>query len=439
MGIITALPKAPVGPSGLVYEDRESNYFRVARRAFTDPAILAEERARIFEKCWIYLGHGSEIPANGDFLTRTVAGRDIIFNRDRGGAVHAFFNTCPHRGATIVREKRGNAIAFQCFYHGWSFNVNGRFASRYAEGNYGAGHYESGCANIAAVAQLDHHRNFYFINLDANAESLSDYLAGAKELLDVVADQGEAGLQGLEVIAGDQDYFVGANYKLLAENSYDGFHAGPTHSTYFEYLKNMGDLEDLQYLKNHPGKSYDLGNGHAVIESHPDGSPWGRPTGNWLPSWSEELRALVDERERQLIKAFGKERAHRIAKRSRNIGIFPNLVVNDIMGLTVRTFYPQTPDMMSVTAWALGVKGEPEVSRALRINNFLEFLGPGGFATPDDNEALEACQRGYRNQKEAQWNDISKGMPRGKNALSEDEEQMRCYWREWNRRMSATA
>ena len=26
---------------------------------------------------------------------------------------------------------------------------------------------------------------------------------------------------------------------------------------------------------------------------------------------------------------------------------------------------------------------------------FLEFLGPGGFATPDDNEALELCQEGF--------------------------------------------
>ena len=94
---------------------------------------------------------------------------------------------------------------------------------------------------------------------------------------------------------------------------------------------------------------------------------------------------------------------------------------------------------MAVSAWALGVKGEDERLRALRLFNFLEFLGPGGLATPDDVEALESCQRGYRNLREAAWNDISKGMPRGNQAFTDDEEQMRCFWREWDRRMAAGA
>ena len=31
-----------------------------------------------------------------------------------------------------------------------------------------------------------------------------------------------------------------------------------------------------------------------------------------------------------------------------------------------------------------------------RLDSFLAFLGPGGFATPDDIEALESCQQGFR-------------------------------------------
>jgi len=63
-------------------------------------------------------------------------------------------------------------------------------------------------------------------------------------------------------------------------------------------------------------------------------------------------------------------------------------------------------------------------------------LGPGGFATPDDQEALENCQRGYRNQREVGWNDISKGMPRQGPPKNDDEEQMRCFWRQWRQRMA---
>ena len=103
-------------------------------------------------RCWLYLGHSSEIANNCDFLTRAVGGCELIFNRDRAGVVRAFFNTCPHRGAMEVREKKGNALSFRCFYHGWSFNVNGRrFAPRLEEGKYGKEHYGGGCADLVQV------------------------------------------------------------------------------------------------------------------------------------------------------------------------------------------------------------------------------------------------------------------------------------------------
>jgi p-cumate 2,3-dioxygenase alpha subunit len=424
---------APVAPAttGLVLEDRNRHQFRVARRAFTEAAVLEAERRRIFDTCWLYVGHGSEIPETGDFVTRAVGGRELVFNRDRAGAVHAFLNSCPHRGATLVREPRGNAIAFQCFYHGWAFNVNGRFASRYAEGNYGEGHYSGGCADLVATPRLEQYRDFWFINFDRNAGSLSDYLADSKEYIDLVADQGDA---GMEIIGADQRYFIDANWKLLAENSVDGFHGLPTHSTYFDYLQNVGDLRMSGGDNQFRGGVRDLGNGHAVIE-YP--SPWGRPVARWTSAWGEDKREMIEAGRARLVAAFGKERGLRMAELSRNMIIFPNLVINDIMAITVRTFYPLAADRMAVSAWALGVKGEDARLRALRLFNFLEFLGPGGLATPDDVEALESCQRGYRNQREAAWNDISKGMPRGALARTDDEEQMRCFWREWDRRIAA--
>src|SRR3546814_4721338 len=78
----------------------------------------------------------------------------------------------------------------------------------------------------------------------------------------------------------------------------------------------------------------------------------------------------------------------RIAKQSRNMVIFPNLVINDVMAITVRTFWPTAPDYMEVNAWALAPVEESEWLRKFRLFNFTEFLGPGGFATPDDVEEI---------------------------------------------------
>jgi phenylpropionate dioxygenase-like ring-hydroxylating dioxygenase large terminal subunit len=106
---------------------------------------------------------------------------------------------------------------------------------------------------------------------------------------------------------------------------------------------------------------------------------------------------------------------------NRNMLIYPNLIINDIMAVTVRTFMPTSATAMTVTAWEAAPRDElPEV-RQRRLDSFLTFLGPGGFATPDDIEALESCQQGFASGG-VEWNDISRGM--GRSPQATDEEQM---------------
>ena len=163
-------------------------------------------------------------------------------------------------------------------------------------------------------------------------------------------------------------------------------------------------------------------------------SAWGRPIAHWVAPFGEHRKAHFEEVRRRFDERFGPERARRICETSRNLGIFPNLVINDIMAITVRTFYPVSPDYMEVNAWALAPADESAEDSALRLDNFLTFLGPGGFATPDDVEMLESCQRGFAN-REVGWSDISRGMKREHPSIT-DELQMRAFWRRWNQLMT---
>lgn len=95
----------------LVLDNRNAGLFRVHRSVFTDPRILDLERRRVFEQCWIYAGHTSEIPQPGDFRTRRVAGRPLILVRGGDGVVRVLLNTCTHRGAQVCRESCGNTKA----------------------------------------------------------------------------------------------------------------------------------------------------------------------------------------------------------------------------------------------------------------------------------------------------------------------------------------
>jgi p-cumate 2,3-dioxygenase alpha subunit len=416
--------------SAWVSEDKAGGYFRVARSAFTNEEVLELERNEIFSKCWLYVGHGSEVPEPNDFVAREIGGRQLIFNRDRKGDYHAFYNTCPHRGAAVVREPKGNSLAFKCFYHGWSFNNNGNFATRFPAGVYPEDFGKDGCTDLVAVPRLESYQGFWFVNFDVQAGSLFDYLAGAREYLDVVSEHSP---NGMEIVGGAQEYSIRANWKLLVENSIDGYHAAETHSTYMEYLVDaVGGSGELFPRTGNISRAYDLGNGHAVIEGP---APWGRPVAQWIPAWGEKGKADILVIRAELEARLGPERAAKVANGNRNLIIFPNLVINDIMALTVRIFYPHAPNYQTVTSWALAPKGEARDFRKRRLDNFLEFLGPGGFATPDDVEALESCQKSYANAPGAKWNDISRGAL-NEVCAADQEEQMRCFWREWDRRMA---
>lgn len=408
-----------------LHVDETRHLFRVPRASFVSTDVFELERDAIFNRCWLYLGHASELTQPGQFVTRTVAGRNLIFNRDASGQVNAFMNTCPHRGATVCRDRAGTAKNFQCFYHGWVFGNDGELKSQPGKESYCEGFNQRGDANLVRAPRLEAYRGFYFVAFDQDIVDLPTYLGHAREYLDLVADQSEA---GMGIVGGTQEYSIRANWKLLVENSIDGYHASTTHASYLDYLKGTaGALAAVGLV----GEGRDLGNGHAVIEYT---APWGRPIGQWIPAWGEQGKADIERIVDGLTQRFGAERAQRIALKNRNLLIFPNLIINDIMAVTVRTFYPLAPNQLHVNAWALAPADESEWSRKSRLENFLEFLGPGGFATPDDVEALQQCQAGYENLREAGWNDISKGMGKAPPAM-DDEIQMRAFWVEWNARV----
>jgi len=408
----------------LIIDDTENGVFRVHRSAFTSPEIFEAERDLIFNRCWLYLGHESEIPKPGDFLRRTVGGRPLIFVRSaKTGQIRAFHNTCPHRGALVCRTDSGNGKVFQCFYHAWSFNTDGELVGMPDRQAYRL-EFRFEDLGLQPVAGLDSYRGFVFVTFNKNAEGLIDYLAGAREYIDIVVDASES---GWEIRKGSNQYSINANWKLLAENSVDGYHALPTHDTYFKYLTSTGvELGAGGFW----GRGCGLGNGHALIEFK---GSWGRPIAQWAPNFGEDTREEFDRKRAWLTEKYGATRAEVMAEHNRNLLIYPNLVLLDHFAVSVRTFDPVSPDYMEVSAWHFAPRSEPEKVRAVREECFVSFFGPGGMATPDDVEALESCQDGYRSGG-IEWNDISRGMTREPEV--KDEEQMRAFWRRWRDQVS---
>lgn len=412
---------AQLNGSNLVLDESAERRFLVDRTAMTSPEIYAAELKKVFDHSWLYVGHESEIRNRGDYVRRPVGGRPVFMVRGaKTGAVNVFHNSCTHRGAVVCRQDSGNSKSFQCFYHAWTFSSEGNLVGVPGRDAYPDDlDYEQ--LGLARVARVESYRGFVFASFDPDIIDLVEYLAGAREYLDHVIDaQGD-----LQILAGTHEYGMQANWKLLVENSIDGYHAVPTHDTYFKYLADLGT--DLAGGVN--GVARDLGNGHAVMEYL---APWGRPIAKWETIFGEAAKTEMAAIRADLTAKFGEDRAAVMCDHNRNLLIYPNLIINDIMAVTVRTFMPTSATSTDITGWQAAPHDElPEV-RQRRLDSFLTFLGPGGFATPDDIEALESCQQGFASGG-VEFSDISRGM--GRDPLATDEEQMRAFWRRWRDQM----
>ncbi len=400
----------------LLIDDRTHGLFRVNRAAFTDHDVFEQERREIFSRCWLYAGHASEVPRPGDFVTRNIGGRPMLLVHDTGGTIRAFMNTCTHRGNTVERSRAGNTKLFTCFYHAWSFSTQGELVGLPGEDAYSDA-FDRKAMGLVPAPRFENYRGMLFVCFDRDAPTLADYLGPrAQAQVDYFLDSGS---ESLAIARGAQSYSMKANWKLLVENSIDGYHGMPTHQRYFRnYLSDIGVQGNFPTGDRPDTAGISLGLGHAVTEKPKHRTPL-------MAAFEAELGAR-----RQALEArLGAERAALTADFDRNVFIFPNLILISTWR-TIRTFYPLAPDYMEIDAWALMPTDESGELQQKRLNNFIGFLGPGGFGTPDDVAGLEGCQRGFAAQQEAGWSDLSRGMKRASPQLT-DELQMRAFWRRW--------
>jgi choline monooxygenase len=96
---------------------------------YADPARWPLERARIFGRSWICVGHEAELPGPGDATVFEVAGWSLLLVRDGQGALHGFHNVCRHRAGPLLwsdEEPARGLRHLQCRYHGWRYGLDGR-------------------------------------------------------------------------------------------------------------------------------------------------------------------------------------------------------------------------------------------------------------------------------------------------------------------------
>lgn len=415
---MTTESQRPVGDP-IVVDDRVGQSFQVDRRAYTDEDLAAQELTRIFDRCWLYVGHESEVPEPGSYVAREVGGRPVIMARGSDGVIRVFANSCPHRGALLCSQPAGQTRSFRCPYHDWTFSNQGDLTGVPIPDGYGSGFRKADFS--LARHRSDSYRGFVFATFDPEQpRTLTEYLDGATEYLDLIDDQSEV---GMEVLQGAQLHGARANWKLMMENSVDIYHFRALHKRYVSYMESLGSVPP----RRRGGFGCALGGGHGANELPPAAA---RPLAYWTPMFPAEVRPQIEATAARFVDRFGPDRAERITGTNRAVLIFPNLLIIDAIAITIRKIDPVGAGEMAITSVALAPKGEDPDIRELRKSHYLTFLGPAGFATPDDIEIVESCQRGYLNRA-VRYSDLSRGM--GKEVPeTTDELPAREFWRQWD-------
>lgn len=115
--------------------EREPGCLRTPAALYSDPAVLAAERASLFRRYPLVVATSDQLARPGDWLTHDHSGVPLLLVRNKVGKVQAFLNACRHRGARMAGRADGQPASghagksLVCPYHAWSYDLDGRLAA----------------------------------------------------------------------------------------------------------------------------------------------------------------------------------------------------------------------------------------------------------------------------------------------------------------------
>jgi phenylpropionate dioxygenase-like ring-hydroxylating dioxygenase large terminal subunit len=144
----------------------------IPRQRYFDPDFHRLEVERVWQRVWQMACREEQIPLVGDSLVYEIVDASLIIVRTAPNEIRAFHNSCLHRG-TQLRTGSGNVAGFRCPFHGFTWNLDGSFREMPCPWDFP--HVDA--ANFPLPeAQVGTWGGFVFVNLDAEAPPLTEYL-----------------------------------------------------------------------------------------------------------------------------------------------------------------------------------------------------------------------------------------------------------------------
>jgi len=304
---------------------------------YVDPKFWELEKKNLWKKSWVYAIHSDEVPEKGSFVKWERLGEPLFFFRGEDEKVRCFYNTCRHRGAPVVTEDKGQARGVSCKYHGWTYNWKGELINLRDKRDFVG--LDMSCRSLIEV-RCENIGNWYFVNLDANAEPLMDYLGPVGQgLLELKSETMR--------LVDKQAIEVKCNVKVLLDAFLETYHLKSIHqNTVDRFLDHRGTFITL----------WDKGHSRMVTPFKRDG---------WVDPGTKGLKEIEG------IDPY-------YVSTNYSLNAYPNLVTPLApAGVPFLLFWPGEIDTMTVEVhwfapdWGPGPR--PEVWD-MRLTNFVKIL-----------------------------------------------------------------
>src|ERR1044072_2080047 len=74
-------------------------------RYYLDPAILEQEKERVFGATWQLVARAEDLARVGDFVPATIVDEPIVIHRGLDDELRGFYNVCRHRAGQVALAK----------------------------------------------------------------------------------------------------------------------------------------------------------------------------------------------------------------------------------------------------------------------------------------------------------------------------------------------
>lgn len=369
----------------------------VHRDVYINPEIFELEMEHLFANTWVHVGHASQVPNPGDFITTTIGSQPVLMVRDSDGSVNVLHNRCPHKGTKVANEPCGNAGRYiRCPYHAWTFKFDGSLLGIPLRKGYDDTGFEHSQAahGLVAVKHVRNYRDFVFAKLNDGGLGFDEYFGESLSSIDNMIDRSPAGK--LEVAVGTLRYMHDCNWKMLVENQTDTCHPMVAHessagtaASIWKQVEHTGIKKPMaveifvpffspyEFFEGMGIRIWDNGHGHTGVANsiHADYSA--------IPGYWE-----------QMVSAYGEDRAKAILGEVRhNTCYFPNVMIKGPIQL-MRIFRPLAANRTLVESYVYRLVGAPDMllERTQMYNRLIN--APTSVVGHDDLEVYERAQQG---------------------------------------------